>query len=93
MSIFFVFFVKTKYNSVNVWNTVEAYLTHDKRTNSVREGVRARIFTLTGWTHILHTNTKRKRVSILCMTEVYYEPRHVVRTTQWLEGGGGSVLR
>ena len=40
-----------------------ASLTHDKRTNSVREGVTARICTLTGWNHLLHTNTKRKRVS------------------------------
>ena len=28
-----------------------------------------RIVTLTGWTHRLHTNTKRKCVSILCVAE------------------------
>ena len=27
------------------------------------------IVTLTGWTHPLHTNTKRKCVSILCIAE------------------------
>ena len=48
-----------------------ADLTHDKRTNSVREGVTARICTLTGWNHLLHTNTKRKRVSSFAFLRYY----------------------
>ena len=64
---------------------VEAYLTHDKRTNSVREGVTARIFTLTGWNHLLHTNTKRKRVSSFAFLRY-------TRTTKTLQEEAGAYI-
>ena len=39
-----------------------------------------RIVTLTGWTHRLHTNTKRKYVSILCVADARWAMRNKL---QW----------
>ena len=48
-----------------------ALLTHAWNGKKTKEwDGRERIVTLTGWTHPLHTNTKRKCVSILCVAEI-----------------------
>ena len=49
---------------------VRAYLTHAGHGKKTKSGMGGEcIVTLTGWTHPLHTNTKRKCVSILCIPE------------------------
>ena len=53
--------------SSNAWLTHAAHAGHGKKTKSGMGG--ECIVTLTGWTHPLHTNTKRKCVSILCVAE------------------------
>ena len=42
------------------------------------------IVTLTGWTHLLHTKTKRKCVSIICIPEASLtHAGHGKKTKEW----------
>ena len=65
-----------------------ASLTHAGHGKKQKSGMGGEcIVTLTGWTHRLHTNTKRKCVSILCVAEIGIE------NITLGEGGTGVLTR
>ena len=57
-----------------------ASLTHAGHGKKQKSGMGGEcIVTLTGWTHQLHTNTKRKCVSILCVADARWARKENTR--------------